>query len=168
MGRKLKTPLSKRRTRETSKACPSLRLVVMMRKLAHPLRKLHVGSEPFHNELVRIRRTQHTPTPTYRAELRREALALAADASPTEWETDPITSLFDGTPLTGGEAVPTTDAFGRTNGAQVLATNGQLELLARHAKAYVAPRRDLRAMARRAEACFFEVGGARAAWLIAN
>ncbi len=137
-------------------------------KLARPLRNLHVASDTFHNELLRIRRSQHTPTPTYRAELRREALALAAHASPTEWETDPITSLFDGTPLTGGEVVPTTDAFGRTNGAQVLATNEQLELLARHAKAYVAPRRDLRAMVRRAEACFFEVGGARAAWLIAN
>lgn len=93
-------------------------------------------------------------------------LAIAAQRSrPRQWFDEPVTSLLRGTTLTGGTRVETIDAFGRANGAQLLASEAEMQTIIEHAELFVGTPRDLRSAVRRAEASML---GEHAGALVAN
>jgi cob(I)alamin adenosyltransferase len=92
--------------------------------------------------------------------------AVAAQRSrPRQWFDEPVTSLLRGSALTGGTRTETIDAFGRANGAQLLASEAEMQAIIEHAQRFVGAPRDLRSAVRRAEATVLrDHGGA----LVAN
>ena len=94
----------------------------------------------------RFARSYHFASPAYHAAfsprvavdtapIRAAALAahgrLVAETSPNSgpasWHASPMVSLLGGKRLEGGERVLTVDAFGATNGAQLLASTDEME-----------------------------------------
>ena len=110
------------------------------------------------------------PTAADRTALRRAALkALSnSDATKARWHAEPVSSLLNNKALTGGARVETVDAFGTTNGAQLLASADEMAALTTHATSFAPPRVDLRDAVRRVEASLLAPDGPYAGVLIAN
>ena len=83
--------------------------------------------------------------------LRAAAVSALARKDASTWHTSPVVSLLGGEALQGGTRVDTVDAFGAVNGAQLLASEEESDLLLAHAASFRPQRADLREAARRAE-----------------
>ena len=102
--------------------------------------------------------------------LRSDTVAYIEGFTPSVWTEDPITTLLNGKPLTGGTVVETVDAFGQVNGKLVNATTEQVDAVLEHMLTYRAPKADYRAEVRALEAEVFDVlGGSKwPAFLVGN
>jgi len=123
------------------------------------------------------RRSFHFGTPAYHASLRpvpevntkalrESALFHLKTFEPKTWFDKPVVSILDGKRLLKGKRVETVDAFGRVNGAQLLATEEELEAIIKHTVEFEPwPFKDWRQQVRAMEA---ELLSDHAGALIAN
>jgi len=88
--------------------------------------------------------------PTVEADdLRAGAIKFVRGFDKKSWYENPVRTILAGKSLVGGKQQKTVDAFGRENGAQVVATEGQAEEVLRHIRTYRPPKVDYRAEMRR-------------------
>jgi hypothetical protein len=131
---------------------PSMRAAALRRGPAPalgalPARSFHFGSPAYHAAFLPA--VEVDPGPIRSAAVQ----AVAAQRSrPRQWFDEPVTSLLRGAALTGGTRFETADAFGRVNGAQLLASEAEMQSIIEHAQQCVGSPRDLRSAVRRAEA----------------
>ena len=118
----------------------------------------HFGTPEFHSTFL-------PAVDVDREALRAQAVEALQIRNEQEWYQSPVVSMLNGHALDGGLVTSTTDAFGRENGSQLLATDAEVDLLASHAASFRPERADLREGVRRAEAQMLSV---HAGTLIAN
>jgi len=105
------------------------------------LRRGTVAGRTLHGPAVTATRAFHFGSPTYAAtflpaiqvdtaSIRASAVTAVAAlrSQPRQWFDSPMTSLLRGEALAGGTRVDTVDAFGEVNGAQLLATEEEMQV----------------------------------------
>jgi len=99
--------------------------------------------------------------------LRAEAVGLIKAFDPRSWYDEPLRTLINGEPVTSQDdsTARTVDAFGKENGAQVLAAPSVVDKVIAHARGFKAKSPDLRVPVRAIEEKFFK--GPLAASLVA-
>jgi len=89
--------------------------------------------------------------------LRAETLKRIDAFDPQAWYKEPMVTMLRGEPMLAGgdQSVETVDAFGRTNGKQLLAAPATVDKVMAHIGSYKAPQVDNRAACRAIEDLFF-------------
>ena len=109
------------------------------------------------------------PVPTVDTSALRAAALDALDRFDSKsWQDHPIASLLHGERLAAGTRVETRDAFGRPNGAQLLATDAEMAAIVEHATRFQGEVADLRVPVRAVEARMLDTIGGGAGELIAH
>ena len=104
----------------------------------------------------------------FTSKLRADTVAYMESYDLSVWSSEPMTTLLEGEPLTGGSRVPTVDAFGNENGAAIEATPAQVDAVLKHMLEYKPPKQDYRAEVRAMEAEILDVGSKWPAMLVGN
>ena len=104
----------------------------------------------------------------FTSKLRADTVAYMESFDPSVWTSEPMTTLLEGAPLTGGSRVQTVDAFGNENGAAIEATPEQVDAVLKHMLGYKPPKTDYRAEVRAMEAEILDVGSKWPAMLVGN
>mmetsp|Transcript_19983 Transcript_19983/g.52332 ORF Transcript_19983/g.52332 Transcript_19983/m.52332 type:complete len:740 (-) Transcript_19983:434-2653(-) len=87
--------------------------------------------------------------------LRQDTIAYLDSFDAQTWYSDPVTTVVNGSKLSGGASESTIDAFNYENGTIVMATDAEVDAIIAHMKAFK-PQRDYRDAVRKVEAELFE------------
>lgn len=139
------------------------REAVASRVMRHASRTLRLSRRGFHFGTPAFAGALR-PVPTVdTAALRALAVVVVDSFNSSDWHERPVASLLRGERLTAGTRVQTRDAFGRPNGAQLLASDDEMAALVEHATRFKGTVADLRAPMRAVESRMLAVepaGGA--------